>query len=109
LRVGRHWAQLSAALCASVALPALCQPVWQTSATAVGTGNATVARPAGTASGHLLVLGLMVEKGSGETITAPAGWNLIRRSDQSTNAGMATYRRSSRRCRKWSDFESSVE
>jgi MSHA biogenesis protein MshQ len=70
---------------------AFAQPVWQSSQTAVGTGNATVTKPASTASGDLLIVGLMVEKGSGETITAPAGWNLIRRTNESTNVGMATY------------------
>jgi hypothetical protein len=69
------------------------QLVWQEAVTAVGTGNATVAKPSGTASGNLLVAGLMLEKGSSETVTPPAGWTLIRRTNNGTNAGMATYYR----------------
>jgi hypothetical protein len=42
-------------------------------------------------SGDLLVVGIMLEKGSSSAITAPAGWTLIRRTDQGTNAGMGTY------------------
>jgi MSHA biogenesis protein MshQ len=68
------------------------QPVWQSSSTAVGKlKDIIVAKPAGTVQGDLLVVGIMLEKGSTSSITTPAGWTLIRRTDQGTNAGMGTY------------------
>jgi MSHA biogenesis protein MshQ len=67
------------------------QPVWQTSATAVGSGGtATVAAPSGTVAGDLLIVGIMLEKGSDVAITA-TGWTLVRRTNNGTDAGMATY------------------
>jgi len=68
-------------------------PVWQSSQTAVGIGstNPTVAIPVGTEEDDLLVVGLMIEKGTATTITPPAGWTLIRRTNETTNTGMATY------------------
>jgi hypothetical protein len=71
--------------------PVHAQPVWQSSSTAIGSsGTATVAKPAGTVQGDLLVAGIMIEKGSQVSITA-TGWTLILRTNQSTDVGMATY------------------
>jgi MSHA biogenesis protein MshQ len=71
--------------------PAHAQPVWQSRTTAVGSGNsASVARPGGTVQGDLLVAGITIEKGTDVAITA-TGWTLIRRTNQSTDVGMATY------------------
>lgn len=69
------------------------QAVWENSSTAVGSGTSTggVNRPTGTIAGDLLIAGLMFESGSGATLTVPAGWTLIRRTNQSSNVGMATY------------------
>src|SRR5688572_3328177 len=84
---------LASVLGASLWLSAVhAQPVWQSSSTAVGKlKDIIVAKPAGTVQGDLLVVGIMLEKGSTSSITTPAGWTLIRRTDQSTNAGMGTY------------------
>ncbi len=49
--------------------------------------------PTGTVAGDLLVVGLAFEKGSDVTITPPAGWTLIRRTNQSSNVGYASYRK----------------
>jgi RHS repeat-associated protein len=63
-------------------------------ATATGdAGTATVSKPTGTVSGDLLVVGLAFEKGSDVTLTPPSGWTLIRRTNQSSNVGNATYRK----------------
>ncbi len=73
-------------------LPLLAQPVYLSSASQVGNASqATVPKPAGTAGGDLLVVGLMIEKGSDETVTPPSGWTLIRRTNNITQIGMATY------------------
>lgn len=71
------------------------QPVWQSGATAVGTGNtATVGRPSGVESDDLLVVGLMYEKGTAVTVlTPPAGWTFVGRTDAGSNNGMATFYR----------------
>jgi RHS repeat-associated protein len=63
-------------------------------ATATGdSATATVGKPAGTVAGDLLVVGLAFEKGSDVAITPPAGWTLIRQTNQSSNVGYATYRK----------------
>ncbi|MCF8238667.1 MAG: T9SS type A sorting domain-containing protein [Saprospiraceae bacterium] len=68
------------------------QPVYRSSSSNVGiTSSATVSLPVGTEPGDLLVSGLMIEKGSTSTVTPPTGWFLIRRTNNSTNIGMATY------------------
>jgi hypothetical protein len=68
-------------------------PEWVSSETNVGKGgsNPVVNRPIGTQAGDLLVIGLMVEKGTGTSITAPAGWISILRTNRTTDAGMETY------------------
>ena len=66
-------------------------PTHETSATAVGNGaTATVNKPSGTVEGDLLVVGVMFEKGSDVTVTPPAGWTLIRRTDTAADVGLAT-------------------
>ncbi|HLG33609.1 MAG TPA: hypothetical protein VI757_01910, partial [Bacteroidia bacterium] len=68
------------------------QPLFQNSATNTGSSSpATVNAPAGINSGDLLVIGFMFEKGSAENITPPDGWNLILRTNNSTDCGLATY------------------
>ncbi|MBF6640455.1 hypothetical protein IVB69_03075, partial [Flavobacterium sp. J49] len=75
-----------------IGLLAHSQPVWQSSTTAIGSSSsASINVPSGTVAGDLLVVGVMFESGDGTTITVPAGWTLIRRSNQSSNVGMATY------------------
>lgn len=68
------------------------QAVYQSSATNTGNAaSATVNKPAGVSVNDLLVVGVIYEKGSAESISPPAGWTLIRRSDHSTDAGLSTY------------------
>ncbi len=64
-----------------------------TSASNAGTGTTTLVinRPTGTASGHVLVAGITVAGGTGVTVTPPAGWTLVRRTDNSTNVSLVTY------------------
>ncbi|WP_333695223.1 immunoglobulin domain-containing protein, partial [Flavobacterium sp.] len=70
----------------------MAQPTLESTTTSVGSSfTATIARPSGTVAGNLLIAGVMFESGSGATVTAPSGWTLIRRSNQSSNIGMATY------------------
>jgi RHS repeat-associated protein len=72
------------------AAPALRAPC----STATGSSaSATVNRPTGTVQGDLLVVGIAFEKGSAVAITPPSGWTLIRRTDQSSDVGYATYRK----------------
>jgi RHS repeat-associated protein len=62
--------------------------------TAIGASNtATVAKPAGTVAGDLLIVGIGFEKGTDAAITPPSGWTLIRRTNQSSDVGYATYRK----------------
>lgn len=63
--------------------------------TAKGSGNtsnpATIAKPANTQNGDLLIVGLMFEKGQAPSITPPAGWKAIQRVNQQNQVAMATY------------------
>jgi hypothetical protein len=54
-------------------------------------GPATISPPAGTSAGDLLVVGLTYEKGTGTTITPPAGWTFIAQANQGNNVGIVTY------------------
>jgi hypothetical protein len=56
-----------------------------------GSIEPAVNKPAGTNSGDLLIVGLMYEKGSATTATAPDGWTLIRKANQGNNIGLSTY------------------
>ena len=76
----------------TISCPAV--PVIKSFETAIGAGSSKppkVNRPAGTTAGDLLIVGMMFEKGTNTTPTAPAGWTLIRRINQENNVGMATY------------------
>jgi|GEM_PF-554750 len=70
-------------------------PVFETGSTAMGDGDiVTVAKPSGTVAGDLLVAVVDFEKGANvTTFTPPSGWTLIRRDNQSTYIGMATFYR----------------
>jgi len=72
---------------------AVAQPQWVSSFTAVGEGNsASISMPNGTTAGDLLVVGLTFEKGTGVTsLNPPSGWTLIRRTNQGSDVGMATF------------------
>ena len=62
--------------------------------TGTGTGTITINKPASTASGDFLIAGIVVNGGSGTTITPPsAEWTLILRTDRSGDVGIATYRK----------------
>ena len=68
------------------------QPVFETFVTNKGkTATAPVNRPSGVVANDLLVVGLTFDKGSAEIISPPAGWTLIRRTNNSTDNGIATY------------------
>jgi hypothetical protein len=71
-------------------------PVVRSFRTAKGGGDncspATIGRPQGTEIGDLLIVGIMFEKGKYPSITPPDNtWRLIRRTNQSSRIGMATY------------------
>jgi len=67
-------------------------PVVESTATSTGRSlAASVARPAGTVAGDLLVAGLVLDEGSAATITPPAGWTLIRRTDNQRDITLITY------------------
>jgi hypothetical protein len=85
---------LAAAFLFSVATMAQAQllPTVLTSVRTDGlSGNATIDKPDGTAAGDLLVAGIALEKGEDAQINPPNGWTLIRRTDNGTDAGLATY------------------
>jgi len=71
---------------------AVAQSVLQNFQTAVGDSlQATVIAPAGIIEDNLLVVGLALEKGNAVTITPPIGWKLIRRTNNGSDCGIATY------------------
>ncbi|MCH7229043.1 SdrD B-like domain-containing protein, partial [Haloferula sp. A504] len=51
----------------------------------------TPAKPAGTIENDVMIASIAFDKGSDRTITVPAGWNLIRRTDSGNELGLATY------------------
>jgi hypothetical protein len=69
------------------------EPKWESSLTNVGKGSARpiVGRPTGTQKGDLLVIGLIIEKGTGSNIIPPAGWTSIMRTNRATNGGIETF------------------
>ena len=76
----------------TVACPAT--PVIKSFETAVGSGSSNppkVNKPAGTKAGDLLIVGLMFEKGTGTTPSAPAGWTMILRTNKLNFVGIVTY------------------
>ena len=83
------------ALVAGIASPALAVIGFRDSATnVVNTASSiSVARPTGTLENDVMVAAIAVRGGTGTTITAPAGWTLILRTDNGTTLSVATYRR----------------
>lgn len=56
------------------------------------TGTLTITKPSSTASGDFLIAAITFNGGTGTSFTTvPTGWTLIRRTDSSTQVGMATY------------------
>src|SRR4051794_40587514 len=51
----------------------------------------TITKPTGVVANDVLVAAISARGGTGTTITAPAGWTLIRRDDSATVLAMATY------------------
>jgi hypothetical protein len=81
---------------ASASLTILCRPaavIQSDFVTAQGGGSSTplVTAPSGTLPGDLLMVGLMYEKGNTASATPPAGWTLIRKTNQGNNIAMSTY------------------
>ncbi len=69
-------------------------PVFETASTVIGdSASITIATPAGTQPGDLLVAALMLNKGKQIEVTTPSGWTLIRRSNRSRYIGMGIYYR----------------
>lgn len=71
-------------------------PTYQASASgsnsSSGATSLAVAKPSGTAVGEVLVAGITFDAGTSvTTVTAPAGWVLIRRTNNGTNVGQAAY------------------
>ena len=68
-------------------------------ATATATSGAatatslTITRPAGTVQGDVLVAAIVVDGGTGVTVTPPAGWTLARSETQGTNLRTSVYTR----------------
>lgn len=56
-----------------------------------GATTLTISKPTGTGTGQLLVAGITVAGGTGETVTPPSGWSLIRRTDNSTVLSVLSY------------------
>jgi hypothetical protein len=53
----------------------------------------TVSVPTAIQPGDLMIAEIAVRGGTSTTITAPAGWTLVRRDNRTTNIAQATYRR----------------
>ncbi len=51
----------------------------------------SLAKPTDAVTGDLLLAAVSIKNGSTGVITAPSGWTLINRTDNSTNVGLATY------------------
>ncbi len=70
------------------------QPGLNNFQTASGNGSnlqATISAPVGLVEGNLLVAGIALEKGNGVALTSPTGWILIRRTNNNSDCGIATY------------------
>ena len=52
-----------------------------------------ISRPTGTSAGDVLVAAVSVDGGSGTSISAPSGWTLIQRTNNSSTIGVASYYR----------------
>ena len=70
------------------------EPVVEALETTTGNSPAiTIAKPVGTIAGDLLVASLILDGGGNIAISAPPGWTLIRRRNNDTHIGIATYYR----------------
>lgn len=58
-----------------------------------GSSSITVTTPPGTLAGHLMVAQISVRGGTDQIITPPAGWTLIRRTNNSNRVALASYYR----------------
>jgi IPT/TIG domain/Putative Flp pilus-assembly TadE/G-like/von Willebrand factor type A domain len=59
-----------------------------------GAGTLVINRPSNSGNninGQLLIAGITVDGGTGTTITPPTGWTQIRRTNNGTNIGLASY------------------
>ncbi len=58
-----------------------------------GAATLVINRPSssGNINGQFLIAGIAVDGGSGTTVTPPAGWTLIRRTDNGTNVSVFSY------------------
>jgi len=56
-----------------------------------GASTIVINKPSSIANDEVLVAGITVNGGSNTTITAPSGWTLIRRTNNGTNVGIASY------------------
>ncbi|MFN8629543.1 MAG: hypothetical protein U0838_04245 [Chloroflexota bacterium] len=61
--------------------------------TLTSSASLSIPRPTGTTTGMVLVASVTADGGSGTSITPPAGWTLIRRTDNGTNLALASYYR----------------
>jgi hypothetical protein len=59
--------------------------------TSSGDNSFNINKPTATAQNDLLIAAIYLEKGSGVTVTPPAGFTLIRSTNDGTNFGMRTY------------------
>ena len=56
------------------------------------TGTLTITKPSSTTSGDFLIAAITFNGGTGTSFTTvPTGWTLVRRTDSTTQVGMATY------------------
>ncbi len=56
-----------------------------------GAASLVINRPTSTSADDLLVAGITVDGGSGTSVTAPAGWTQIRRTDNGTNVTVVSF------------------
>ncbi|HMC68209.1 MAG TPA: hypothetical protein VKJ07_03565, partial [Mycobacteriales bacterium] len=63
----------------------------QSATRGTGTTTFTINTPSGAAANDVLVASITYSGGTGTTITAPAGWTLVKRTDNGTTIGLAVY------------------
>jgi hypothetical protein len=64
-----------------------------TGSTSAGSDHVTVNVPAGVQPGDAMIAQIAVRGGTGTTITLPAGWTLLLRTNRAGSIGQAVYRR----------------
>ena len=69
------------------------QVTFRAAATPIGVNanSIGIARPTGTLANDVMLAAIAVRGGSNTTITAPSGWTLVRRTNNGTTIGVATY------------------